>query len=147
VHTGNGAVTVEKVKGPVDLHSGNGAITITEATGPVKVHSGNGALTATHVQGEVELHSGNGPVTYQADAKAPAFKLSSGNGAITVQLPLGGEGTIDASTGNGTVTVNGTTSDQTVTGSRGAKKIQLSPKGPQSTVRSGNGAITIELKK
>jgi hypothetical protein len=103
VWSGNGAVQVTGVASEVDASSGNGAVTVTGSGGPVQAYSGNGDVEVATARGPVSARSGNGSVWAQMRelGSTEDMEFHSGNGRITVELPPGFEGLLEASTANG----------------------------------------------
>jgi hypothetical protein len=143
VWSGNGDVAVTGATSEVDASSGNGDVSV-DAGDRVTAHSGNGNVRVTTARGPVNAESGNGRVSVRMDALGPAapMEFASGNGTVTVHLPDGFEGDLEASTGNGGVesefpiTVQGRFSLQRLTGRVGRG-------GPAIRLRSGNGDIEL----
>ena len=104
-------------------------------------------VTLEQVAGEVEAETGNGSMTYAPAAGSDSqFRLQTSVGSVTLRLPASASGSIQASTSVGAVTVGGSRQPRTVTGERTFKQIVLTEKGPASSVRTGNGGITITLE-
>ncbi len=145
--TSIGAVTIREIAGAVNASSGNGSVTIKSVKGTVNAKTSIGQMTLEQISGNVEAESGNGSITL---APAPggdaSFNLKTSIGAVTVRLPAGAGGSIQADTTLGNVTINGSRKPLSVTGEKNSKRIILTEKGPASKVHSGNGSITITLE-
>jgi len=84
LHTGDGNVDVQGVKGAILLRSGDGNLTLSELQGTLKAHTGDGNIDVRNVRGEVTLHTGGGRIDL-----------------------TGIDGSLTAETGDGRVHVNG----------------------------------------
>ena len=105
VQTGNGIIDVSGTGTDVNASSGNGAVRVSGSTGTVRVNSGNGRVTVDAAGGPVVANSGNGEV--RVTTAGGPVNVSTGNGDIDVRMQkLGGQESMDFSTGNGTVTVS-----------------------------------------
>jgi DUF4097 and DUF4098 domain-containing protein YvlB len=103
--TGNGRVSVTSTSGAVRVSTGNGDVDVREAKGPVRVSTGNGRVSVSTTDGPVEASSGNGDIDVRMAAVRPAedMTFSTGSGDVRVTLPVGYNGELDASTGNGSI--------------------------------------------
>lgn len=102
--TGNGEVDVRNAGADVRASSGNGEVNVSGARGRVSANSGNGDVSVDRVDGEVEANSGNGTIRVTT-AKGPV-SAHTGNGGIDVSMSsLAGDGDMEFSTGNGSITV------------------------------------------
>jgi DUF4097 and DUF4098 domain-containing protein YvlB len=138
-----GSVDVHDAAGDVTAVSGNGSVSVVGAKGNVSARSGMGKVSVENVDGKVDAESGNGSVECTA---AGPLNLKSNMGAVHARLPAGAGGRIQATTGLGSITVNGSRKPKSVTGDRRSKTIVLSDDGPASTLHSGNGSVTITLE-
>ncbi len=147
VKTSVGAVTVREAAGDVTASTGNGSVTVTSVKGAVKAKASVGRVALEAVSGKVEAETGNGSITHApAAGSASSFSLKTNVGSVTIRLPGSAGGSIQAGTSVGNVTVTGSRQPRSVTGDRMSKQIVLTEKGPTSSVRSGNGSITITLE-
>lgn len=103
LHTGNGDVRLSMTAGTVDVTSGNGDVDIDGATGTVRATTGNGRVYVTTASGPVNVRTGNGAIDVRMKTITGSgdMTFSTGNGRVTVALPEGFNGEIDASTGHG----------------------------------------------
>jgi DUF4097 and DUF4098 domain-containing protein YvlB len=145
-HTSMGAITVRDAAGDVAATSGNGSVVIAGVKGSLKAHTSMGQITIENIGGKVDAQSGNGSVEYAAAAGSGPFHLKSSMGSLKVKLPAGVPGSVKAETSLGSVTVDGPRKPKSTTGDRGSKTVVLTDDGPASTIRSGNGSITITLE-
>jgi DUF4097 and DUF4098 domain-containing protein YvlB len=163
--SGDGSIDIERVSGRVDLRSGDGRIQARDLTGDLRAHTGdgsikldgmNGALDADTGDGSISvsgkltsLHarSGDGSVTIHAASGSAAtgdWDITTGDGSVTLELPDGFGGELDAHTGDGGIhmqdisvsNVTGQISKHTVRGTLGSG-------GRAVRVRTGDGTITL----
>ena len=143
-HSGNGAVQVSGVTAEIEAVSGNGAVSVDGARARVEARSGNGAVRVTTAQGPVNASTGNGEVWVRMEGlpTPQPMDFHSGNGTITVMLPDGFAGQLEASTGNGDIesdfpiTTQGRFSPSRLSGRIGSG-------GPTIRLRTGNGDIEL----
>ena len=84
LHTGDGNVDVQGVKGTVLLRSGDGNLKLSELEGTLKADTGDGNIDMRNVRGDLTLHTGDGNIEV-----------------------TGIDGSLRAETGDGRVRVNG----------------------------------------
>lgn len=87
VQTVNGAVEIEGVAGELRASTTNGSIHVTDAAGEVQASTVNGGIHAR----------------YRAASPDGRHRFSTTNGSVTVSLPEGAGGRLEASTVNGSV--------------------------------------------
>jgi len=84
LHTGDGNVDVQGVKGTVLLRSGDGNLNLSELQGTLRASTGDGNIDMSNVRGDLTLHTGDGRIEL-----------------------IGIDGSLRAETGDGRVRVNG----------------------------------------
>src|SRR5882724_3211349 len=84
LHTGDGNVGVQGVKGTVLLRSGDGNLNLSELQGTLRASTGDGNIDMSNVRGDLTLHTGDGRIEL-----------------------IGIDGSLRAETGDGRVRVNG----------------------------------------
>lgn len=160
----NGRITLTDHDGDATLQSDNGRITATDVTGTVIAESDNGRLTFENVGGRVSAESDNGRITLvQSENSNAPFELQTDNGRVTVELSESFSGYVAARSGNGRVQL-GQYSASDMKGMRGYKEnrmvarldrgqMTVMPTMPErvgdaavSTIRSGNGRITVSAR-
>jgi DUF4097 and DUF4098 domain-containing protein YvlB len=163
--SGDGSIDIERITGRVDLrsgdgtirgnslhgdlraHTGDGAIKLDDVNGALDVDTGDGSISASGTFTSVHARSGDGGVTIHAatgSAAAADWDIVTGDGSVTLELPDGFSGELDAHTGDGgirlrDVTVSNATgemSKHTVRGTLGAG-------GKTVRLRTGDGSITL----
>lgn len=167
--TGDGAITLERIDGRVDLRTGDGRITVVDVRGDVLAESGDGSLTLDGVSGRVEARTGDGSVRVSGTpgvlrirtgdgavslrirhgaAMTDDWTIDTGEGPITAELPSGFNAMIEADPGaDGRVRneldlvhVSGPGAGQTA---RGLLTGQLGRGGKRLTLRTGDGTIRL----
>jgi hypothetical protein len=145
LHTMQGAITVEGVKGEIEVDTMNGSTTMTGVSGNVLAHSMNGTLKVT-----MDAVDSNKPLSF-----------TTMNGTIDVTLPADYKGNVkigsehggvysdfDFKLGGGTITTKNDTAD-------GKFKVKIDKTmsgtinggGPEATFKTFNGTIYIRKKK
>ena len=103
--SGNGAIRVTGASGKVGVNSGNGDVIVEGAGGAVTANTGNGIIRAYTNAGPVNASTGNGNIDVRMeklDARTD-MRFDTGNGEITVAVPVGFSAELDAETGHGSI--------------------------------------------
>lgn len=146
--SGDGSIDVERVSGRVDLSSGDGSIRARDLGGDVTVHTGDGRVTLDGKFATLKASTGDGSVHVRAGAgSSPAgdWAITTGDGSITLEIPEGFSGNLDAHTGDGRVRVEDVTVSN-VSGElhRNSLKGQLGSGGRVVKLRTGDGSIVLK---
>lgn len=169
--TGDGAITLDRVEGKLDLRSGDGSIKVIEGKGDVLVETGDGTLTLDDVAGSVEARTTDGSVRVSGTPDALRVRtgdgsvslrirdgakmtddwmVDTGDGSVTAELPPGFNAMIEADPGSdGHVRSDFTLTNATganITGrsrERGPVSGQLGAGGKRLTLRTGGGTIRL----
>jgi hypothetical protein len=163
VHTSDGSVKANSLNGSIDLHTNDGSITVTGLRGDIRLRTGDGSIEARDLDGKVEADSGDGHIRIAGRFDAlnvktgdgsvdtrvqPGSKMASswtirtGDGSVDLVLPPDFQTNIDASTGDGhislgiPVTVEGTFSNSQIRG-------KMNGGGQPLTIHTGDGAIRL----
>ena len=125
VGTRNGPITVEHVKGDMDLQTSNGPLTLRELAGSVRARTTNGPLTislaGTRWDGSgLEARTTNGPLTISVpDGYNARLETGTTNGPVSLGFPITVVGRItrDISTdlGSGGPTIRANTTNGPLT--------------------------------
>jgi hypothetical protein len=128
VHSGDGALAIERVDGTIDLDTGDGTVKGLDLSGSLHARTGDGSLRFENVAGNVDLESsdggarlsgalhvvrlrtGDGAVEVQAEAgssMAADWDIRTGDGGLRLELPADFNANLDASTHDGAVRVRG----------------------------------------
>jgi DUF4097 and DUF4098 domain-containing protein YvlB len=143
IHTGDGAISVEGLRGATVLSTGDGRIDAQALDGTLEARSGDGSI---HVRGRLDaldLHTGDGSIEAEVSAgsrMASPWRLETGDGSVTLRLPASFAADIRAHTGDGSISV-----DLPVTSSGTPKRSDFRGKinggGELLSVQSGDGSI------
>jgi hypothetical protein len=163
VHTGDGSVKANSLNGTIDLHTSDGSITVENLKGEIRLRTGDGSIEARDLDGKVEADSGDGHIRIAGRFDAlnvktgdgsvdtrvlPGSKMVSswtirtGDGSVDLVLPSDFQTNIDASTGDGhislgiPVTVEGTFSNSQIHG-------KMNGGGQPLTIHTGDGSIRL----
>ena len=148
----DGSIRGRELDGDVSAHSGDGAIrlegvrgVLSVQTGDFRRHFGGGAaFTSVHAR------SGDGRVTVQAEPGSTTtadWDITTGDGSITLELPEGFSGELDAHTGDGRVSVQDLVLSN-ITGDLGKDTVRgrLGAGGHAVRVRTGDGSIVLKRR-
>lgn len=163
VHTGDGSVKANSLNGTIDLHTNDGSIAVDSLKGDIRLRTGDGSIEARDIDGKVEADSGDGRIRIAGRFDAlnvktgdgsvdtrvlPGSKMASswtirtGDGSVDVVLPADFQANIDATTGDGhislgiPVTVEGTFSRSQIRG-------RMNGGGQPLTIHTGDGSIRL----
>ena len=104
LHTGDGKIEVNSFKGDMDLRSGDGSQEIDGVEGRLHATAGDGHIRANGRFEALELHTGDGRVEARATAGsslATGWRLESGDGSVTLEVPENLAADVDLHTGDG----------------------------------------------
>jgi DUF4097 and DUF4098 domain-containing protein YvlB len=127
VRTADGSVEATDVEGTIDLRSGDGRILASRVNGQLTVRTGDGSIQIEDVSGSVDADSGDGSVNVAGQLQAldvrtgdgsvdvdatdgsamkSDWRLTTGDGSITLRLPSGFNAEVEAHTGDGRIRVD-----------------------------------------
>ncbi len=96
LHTGDGNVDVQGVKGTVLLRSGDGNLELSELQGTLKADTGDGNIDMRNVRGDLTLHTGDGNI--DVSGIDGSLRAETGDGRVRVN---GRFDVLDVKTGDG----------------------------------------------
>ena len=145
VHTRDGSISVDSVRGTFKLRTGDGRVEATRVDGTLDADTGDGSIRVRGRLDAMSLHTGDGSI--EADLMtgskiSSGWDVGTGDGHITLHLPSNFGAELDAHTNDGKIEVDfPVTTSRTVSGSdiRG----KLNGGGPLLKVRTGDGPIRI----
>ena len=163
--SGDGSISLEGVNGTIALRSGDGSIRATRSSGKISVTTGDGSINLDRVDGVLEATTGDGGVSVTGkltsvrarsgdggiavhaqpgSSAASDWEVTSGDGAVTLEIPDDFSTNLDAHTGDGGIHLDGV-SVTNVTGSisRNTVRGQIGSGGGSVRVRTGDGSITL----
>lgn len=143
ISTVNGAVSLKGTQGESTLESVNGAVTASSHAEGLKASTVNGAIRVAGLQGALKLKTVNGAIeAKELDLQGRGVEASTVNGSVTLQA-AGLKGRLTASTLNGNLSLKAKGAEQVEVSKR--KVTALFPGGDQPIALSTvNGSITIE---
>jgi len=163
VHTGDGSVKAYSLSGTIDLHTNDGSITVENLKGEMRLRTGDGSIEAHNLDGKVAADSGDGHIriagrfdalnvktgdgsvdtrVLQGSKMVSSWSIRTGDGSVDLVLPSDFQTNIDASTGDGhislgiPVTVEGTFSNSQIHG-------KMNGGGQPLTIHTGDGSIRL----
>lgn len=147
LRSGDGSIRGRDLAGDVRAHTGDGSIKLDGVTGSLDVDTGDGSVEASGKLASVRARSGDGSMTIHADTGSAAdsdWNLTTGDGSVTLELPDGFNGELDAHTGDGGIRMDDITLSN-VTGNVGRNTVRgrLGTGGRAVRVRTGDGSITL----
>lgn len=126
--TGDGSIELAEVNGAVDATSGDGSVEIDGAIRTLRARSGDGRV-------RVRVAAGTSP--------SGAWSVATGDGSVLLELPDGFGAELDASTGDGSVSVTDLPFSAVDEDRRRVARGRIGAGGPSLRVRSGDGSITV----
>jgi DUF4097 and DUF4098 domain-containing protein YvlB len=164
IHTHDGSIKANHLSGSIDLHSGDGSINVSSLMGSVRLRTGDGAIEGSDLDGTFEANSGDGRIrlvgrfdalkvksgdggvearALQGSKLDSAWNVVTGSGSVEIALPGTLQVNIDATTGDGhisldmPVSVQGTISKSQVHG-------KMNGGGQTLTIHTGDGSIHLK---
>jgi DUF4097 and DUF4098 domain-containing protein YvlB len=104
LRTGDGKIELGNFKGEMQLHSGDGSEEIDGVDGKLRAVTGDGHIHANGRFDELDLKTGDGRVDARAtagSALALGWRLGSGDGTVTLEVPANLAADVDLHTGDG----------------------------------------------
>lgn len=142
VMTSNGAIQIKDTKGDMETSSSNGAIIIDSVDGYVSAETSNGRIEIKETAGIKNIQTSNGAITAEVADFHDDTHIETSNGPITIYLNPSLNATIEMTTSNSKITVEGITlnvellEDTHVIGSIGSD-------GHKLDIRTSNGKIQL----
>ncbi len=146
IHTGDGSINLEDLKGVTRVTSGDGSITALGLDGTIEARTGDGAVKIRGRFDGVQVHTSDGSVNLQAIAGSKmngSWRLESGDGSVTLSVPGDLAADVEAHTGDGHIsfelpmTLSDKKSDHDLRG-------RMNGGGASLIVKTGDGSIRIE---
>jgi DUF4097 and DUF4098 domain-containing protein YvlB len=163
VNTGDGSIRANTLSGTIVLHTNDGSIHVDTLKGDIRMHTGDGSIEADSLDGKLDADSGDGHVRVagrfdalnlktgdgSVDARvmagskmASSWNIRTSDGSVDLTLPPDFQANIDASTGDGhislgmAVSVEGTFSNTQIHG-------KMNGGGQSLTIHTGDGSIRL----
>jgi DUF4097 and DUF4098 domain-containing protein YvlB len=96
IHTGDGNVDLQGVKGSILVRSGDGNLKLSDVQGTLKADTGDGNIDLRNAQGDLTLHTGDGRI--EVSGIDGTFRAETGDGRVNVN---GRFDVLDVKTGDG----------------------------------------------
>lgn len=146
LRTSDGHIRLANFKGEMQTESGDGHQDIDSVDGSLRAHAGDGSIRAQGRFDALDLSTGDGHVEARALAgskMAKSWKLDTGDGSVTLEVPHDLAADVDLRTGDGHITL-----DLPITVERkvAAHSVRgkLNGGGNLLTIRTGDGSIHLE---
>ncbi len=143
LRTGDGKIELADLKGAMDLHSGDGSENIENVDGKLHASTGDGHIRCNGRFDELELKTGDGHVEAVARSgskMAANWRLESGDGSVSLELPPDLSADVDLHTGDGHIDL-----DMPVTTEGKIRQNEIHGKlnggGSLLTIHTGDGSI------
>ncbi|MGB2607080.1 MAG: DUF4097 family beta strand repeat-containing protein [Candidatus Sulfotelmatobacter sp.] len=104
LHTGDGKIDLANFKGEMQLRSGDGSQDLDQVDGKLRATTGDGHIRANGRFDELELKTGDGRLEARANTGsvlASGWRLESGDGSVTLEVPENFAADVDLHTGDG----------------------------------------------
>lgn len=102
VHTSGGDIEAERLNGSAELTTSGGGIEVADSTGDLDLHTSGGSIRLQDDDGRVQGSTSGGSIRAQLRANR-GISLATSGGGITLLLPRGTSGLINAATSGGGV--------------------------------------------
>ncbi|DAC71905.1 MAG TPA: hypothetical protein DSN98_07980 [Thermoplasmata archaeon] len=107
VTTSNGAIQITDTRGDIKTSSSNGAIIIDTVDGYVSAKTSNGRIEVKGTAGIKNIQTSNGAITVEVADFQDNVSIDTSNGAVAVYLNPSVNATLEMTTSNGKITVEG----------------------------------------
>lgn len=146
LHTGDGAITVDTLKGDIRLRTGDGGIEARDLDGKVEADSGDGHIRLAGRFEALNVKTGDGSVNTQVlpgSKMATSWTLRTGDGSVDISLPSDFQANIDATTGDGHISMGGIPMTVEGTLSKSEVRGKMNGGGQTLTIHTGDGSIRL----
>ena len=145
IHTHDGAITADSVKGVLRLKTGDGHIEASRVDGSLDANTGDGSIRVRGRLDALTLHTGDGSIEAELSTGSKMvnyWDLNTGDGHVTLRLPPGFAADVDAHTGDGGIEVD---FPVTTSGKVGGHDLRckLNGGGQVLKIRTGDGGIKL----
>jgi DUF4097 and DUF4098 domain-containing protein YvlB len=146
LHTNDGSITVDTLKGDIRLRTGDGSIEARDLDGKLEADSGDGHVRLTGRFEALNVKTGDGSVdakVLSGSKMAADWTLRTGDGSVDISLPADFQANIDATTGDGHISMGGIPMTVEGTFSRSAVHGKMNGGGQTLTIHTGDGSIRL----
>lgn len=146
LRTGDGRISVSRLKGEMDFYSGDGRIDVEDVDGSLHARTGDGSMRITGRFDSIDVSSGDGRVSVSARTGSRverAWEVRTSDGSVDLEVPGDLAADLDLHTGDGHITVN---VPVTMEGKLNRQDIhgKLNGGGNRLVVHTGDGSITVD---
>lgn len=146
LRTGDGSIRIAQASGELTCETGDGSVTVDEAEGRLVVDTGDGGVRVGGKLTAVRLRTNDGAIVYRAQpgtTVADEWDISTGDGSVSLYLPIDISAELDAQTGDGSIR-----SELSVSGADSENRKRLRGRlgtagGKIIRVRTGDGSIRL----
>lgn len=100
LHSSNGSIVCEGIRGNVDATSSNGKLEIVEGTGPIKLATSNGGIEVDANDAQLDAKTSNGRIEFRGTLAKGDHLLKTSNGKIRLVLPVDSSFKFEGTTSN-----------------------------------------------
>jgi DUF4097 and DUF4098 domain-containing protein YvlB len=145
VETVNGDVEVSGTFGSGEIETTNGGITAAGVKGPLDVSTTNGGIRVSRQEGKLTAETTNGSIRLEQVTFKDGLRAETTNGSITLAIQGPGEinANLVAETTNGSISVDFPVTLKNLRQSRHLVEAQVGQGGPEISLHTTNGSITI----
>jgi hypothetical protein len=146
IRTGDGSIRIEDVAGDTRLHTGDGRIEANSLRGSLRAETGDGHIK---VRGRLEmltLHSGDGAIEaelLEGSKMSGAWRIETGDGHITLRLARDFAANLEASSGDGRISVDFPSTTAFSNRQRDNVRVAINGGGPTFSIRTSDGSVTV----
>jgi DUF4097 and DUF4098 domain-containing protein YvlB len=103
LHSSNGGVVCEGIRGGVSAATSNGKLEIVDGTGKLQLNTSNGAIDVNATDAALNARTSNGAIKFQGTLAKTEHKLKTSNGRIRLTLPTDSAFHFEGTTSNGRI--------------------------------------------
>jgi len=146
VHTGDGRIAAQSLKGDIRLSTGDGRIEADSVDGNLEASTGDGRIRVNGRFDQLNLRTGDGSIeadVLRGSKLASGWRVHTGDGHITLRVPDTLAADLDVHTGDGRITID---LPAQVQGSIRSSdfRAKLNGGGASLVVRTNDGPIRVE---
>jgi len=145
LHTGDGEIRLRDMKGQMDLESGDGRVEAEGVDGALRAHSGDAHVRVRGRFDTLDISTSDGRIEAEALAGSsvgPGWNVSTGDGGVSVTIPENFAADLSLHTGDGHITLD---LPVTVQGKYDSNSIhgKLNGGGGLLNIHTGDGSIRL----
>ena len=152
LRTGDGSIHGREIAGQMTFATGDGSVTLEGASGDLDVDTGDGSVSVAGKLNAVKLHTGDGTINFRADegtAMNADWSMTTGDGSIALYLPSDFAAELDAHTGDGSIRNELKLAAEAEAGDRSEEskrtlRTRLGAGGKTLKIRTGDGSIRLK---